>query len=107
MQALLFEASCTAVFILQGRLPAVVFGLFLFQKLNKCLEVHEEDNRLWVFFWIKLSVVLCRGWNYSLMATCRMHLHRVTFTLRLCAIYFYRLGNVKDRSPVSLKLTPS
>lgn len=107
MQALLFEASCTAVFILQGRLPAVVFGLFLFQKLNKCLEVHEEDNRLWVFFWIKLSVVLCRGWNYSLMATCRMYLHRVTFTLRLCAIYFYRLGNVKDRSPVSLKLTPS
>lgn len=51
-------------------------------------------------------MILHRGWKYF-VTNWRMYLHRIRFKLKFYTITFYRLGNVKDRLPVSPKLTPS
>lgn len=48
-----------------------------------------------------------RVWEYSMMSNLRMYVHRIRFKLRFCTITFCRLGDVKDRFLVSLKLNPS
>lgn len=52
-------------------------------------------------------MILHRVWEYCVMSSWRMYVHRIRFKLRFCAITFYRLSDMKDSFLVCLKLNPS
>lgn len=52
-------------------------------------------------------MILHRVWEYSVMPSWSVYMHRIRFQLKFCTITFCRPSDVKDRFLVCLKLNPS